>query len=85
MVTHHAPHANCLGKVFKAERDPFSAAFASDLSGLLGGPTAPTVWVSGHTHRNYVGRVGRTRIVSNQGGYAFQHEETGFVPEGRLL
>lgn len=85
VTTHHAPHPKCLGRDFQKARDPFSAAFASDLSDLLLGPTAPAVWVSGHSHRNYCGKVGRTRLMSNQGGCAFQGEETGFVSEGLTL
>ena len=85
VVTHHAPHPNCLGKVFKPARDPLSSAFASDLSDLLHSPIAPKIWISGHTHRNHIGRVGRTRLVSNQGGYAFRNEDGGFDLEGLVL
>jgi len=82
VVTHHAPHANCLGRKFKRARDPLSPAFASDLSELLHSPIAPKLWISGHTHRNHIGRVGKTRLVSNQGGYALRSEQEGFDPEG---
>jgi hypothetical protein len=85
VVTHHAPHTKCLGRDFQKARDPFSTAFASDLAELLHSPIAPAVWVSGHTHRNYVGRLGKTRLVSNQGGYAFRTEEKGFDLEGLVF
>jgi hypothetical protein len=51
----------------------------------LKSPIAPKVWISGHTHRNYIGRVGKARLVSNQGGYAFKTEEDGFDLEGLVL
>jgi hypothetical protein len=62
-----------------------SAAFASDLTTMLNGPLAPSVWASGHTHHNFNGRVGHTRLSSNQGAYPFWGEGAGFKPEGLLL
>ncbi len=86
VVTHHAPHPLCIDEAFRRARDPLSAAFASDLSDLLTGHTAPALWLSGHTHHNHVGTVGRTHLVSNQGGYAFRRgEEVGFLTEGMLV
>ncbi len=85
VATHHAPSVECIAPHFRRARTPLSAAFASDLSHLLLAPFAPEIWVSGHTHFNYVGTVGRTRLVSNQGGYAFRDEEGGFVPQGLLV
>jgi hypothetical protein len=85
VATHHAPHANCLGREFKRARDLLSPAFASDLSELLHSPIAPKMWISGHTHRNHIGRVGKTNLVSNQAGYAFRSEQKGFDLEGLLL
>lgn len=82
VLTHHAPHASCVHEVFRRRHDPLSAAFASDFSDLLRGPSAPAVWVSGHTHHNFIGSVGRTRLVSNQGGYAFRGEDEDFMSEG---
>lgn len=85
VVTHHAPHVMCLGPIFVSTRDGLSPCFASDLSELMVGPMPPFAWVSGHTHANYVGQVGETRLVSNQAGYTFRHECSDFAPEGVRL
>jgi hypothetical protein len=75
VVTHHAPHASCLDPAFRGEL--LSAAYASDLSELLGMGAA--LWVHGHNHRSedrVVGGAGGTRVVSNQRGYP--GEATGY-------
>lgn len=82
VLTHHAPHVCCLGPVFVSTRDALSPCFASDLSELLVGPMPPSVWVSGHTHANFSGHVGKTLLVSNQAGYRFRNECPDFAPEG---
>jgi DNA repair exonuclease SbcCD nuclease subunit len=67
VVTHHAPHPRSLrGGAYSQSLD---AAYASDLSPMMDGPTAPALWVHGHVHerRDYV--VGDTRIVANPRGY----------------
>lgn len=63
VVTHHAPHPG-------SDRvgDMASAAFVSDLSGLIE-RYRPALWVHGHTHACEDYRVGATRVVSNQAGY----------------
>lgn len=70
VVTHHAPHP-------RSDRvgDLASAAFVSDLSGMIE-RHRPRLWVHGHTHACEDYRVGGTRVVSNQAGYA--DEATGF-------
>jgi len=67
VVTHHAPHERSLRG--GGWRTPLDAAYASDLSAMLEGPTAPAVWIHGHIHecRDYV--VGGTRVVANPRGY----------------
>jgi Icc-related predicted phosphoesterase len=64
VVTHHAPHprSDHFG-------DLASAAFVSDLRRLLM-DSGPALWIHGHTHGRDDYRVGPTRVVSNQAGYA---------------
>lgn len=67
VVTHHAPHERSLrGGEW---REPLDAGYASDLSALLEGPTAPALWVHGHIHESRDYRVGATRVVANPRGY----------------
>jgi hypothetical protein len=72
VVTHHAPHGSCLDPAFRGEL--LSAAYASDLTELLGRGAA--VWVHGHNHRSEDGVIGETRVVANQRGYP--GDETGY-------
>lgn len=85
VATHHAPHPCSIPPGFRRSRDPFSAAFASDLREILDAAAAPEVWVSGHTHHNHDEVYGHTRLVSNQGGYRFRGEGAGFLREGRVV
>ena len=66
VVTHHGPYRGAMKP--EHERDIVSAAFASDLSGLIE-LYQPDLWVYGHTHRSDDSYIGRTRIVSNAKGY----------------
>jgi Calcineurin-like phosphoesterase len=67
VMTHHAPHPKSLllGQV-AADLD---CCYASDLTPILEGPNAPTLWLHGHVHssRDYV--VGNCRVVANPRGY----------------
>ena len=66
VVTHHCPSLRCIDpRLF----DAVSSAFASDLEQLVL-RRAPDLWICGHTHHNVDFRVGRTRVLSNQRGYA---------------
>jgi predicted phosphodiesterase len=75
VVTHHAPHKQSLADKFRD--DPLSAAFISDLSGLIEAHR-PALWVHGHTHVSFDYRVGPTRIVCNPHGYG--DENAAFDP-----
>lgn len=68
VATHHAPHPGAIGPAH--EGSDGNASFASDLRPMLEGPGAPDLWVHGGTHHPFDGTVGRTRVVSNPGGYA---------------
>ena len=65
VVTHHAPHPDSDG----GRRTALTPAFASDLTPLLSGASAPDLWVHGGLHRNCDYAIGRTRILSNSRGY----------------
>ncbi|MFH6784876.1 MULTISPECIES: metallophosphoesterase family protein [Methylobacterium] len=73
VVTHHAPTAQSLlhGEV----REQIDAAYASDLSALMEGPTAPALWIHGHIHASRDYTVGRTRIVANPRGHDTSHRK----------
>jgi Icc-related predicted phosphoesterase len=80
VVTHHAPHPFSIEDKYKS--DMTSAAFASDLTGLIE-QYQPSLWIHGHMHASSDYRVGDTRIVCNPKGYgphAFgaTHENGGF-------
>lgn len=83
VVTHHAPHERSLrGGEW---REPVDAAYASDLSAVLEGPTAPDLWVHGHVHESKDYTVGRTRVVANPRGYVMQGTAVwGTTPTTRL-
>jgi Icc-related predicted phosphoesterase len=65
VVTHHAPCARSIAKQFAG--DTLNAAFASDLSDLMGPHVA--LWIHGHMHNSsdYVERG--TRVICNPRGY----------------
>ncbi|WP_342163950.1 metallophosphoesterase [Methylobacterium sp. SD21] len=81
VVTHHAPHERSLrGGEWQT---PLDAAYASDLSAVLEGPHAPTLWVHGHVHESRDYRVGGTRVLSNPRGYVEVTPGTRGQPEQR--
>lgn len=74
VASHHAPYFG--GVRPGTDKDPLSAAYASDLGALIesgfGVPTQQSgadLWVYGHTHRSDDTRLGRTRMLSNAKGY----------------
>ena len=66
VVTHHGPSPLCQHPAYPPS--PVSAAFQSDLDGLIR-RYQPALWVFGHTHAAVDDRVGATRIYSNPEGY----------------
>lgn len=68
VVTHHAPHAGSVAAQY--QDDLLSAAFASDLTALMG-PAA--LWVHGHMHSSCDYEVEGTRVVANPRGYPMRH------------
>ncbi|HEY8605893.1 MAG TPA: metallophosphoesterase [Noviherbaspirillum sp.] len=65
VVTHHAPHAGSIHPRFAGS--PVNAAFASDLTALMGKPAA---WIHGHVHDSFDYIVNGTRVIANPRGYA---------------
>lgn len=63
VITHHAPHPNSVIEHYR--HNLLSAAFASDLTDLLG---RNKTWVHGHTHAGLDYCIDDTRIVCNPRG-----------------
>ncbi len=74
VVTHHAPHPMSLAT--RQWEEEIDASYASDLGVLLDGPTAPALWLHGHTHLAVDYRVGGTRVVSNPRGYGDENSRS---------
>ncbi len=68
IVTHHAPHPNSIPPRFA--NDLLSAAYASDLTGLMG---KAGLWIHGHMHNSVDYAVNGTRVVANPRGYAHKN------------
>jgi Icc-related predicted phosphoesterase len=66
VVTHHAP--SILSLPDNKHADPISAAYASNLEGLIVA-NGPALWVHGHIHRPRDYLIEKTRIVNNAFGY----------------
>jgi predicted phosphodiesterase len=67
VVTHHAPSRLSIPPFHLGS--PLNAAFVSDLDEIIA-DSRVALWVHGHTHENVDYRIARTRVLSNQGGYA---------------
>lgn len=79
IMTHHAPHPQCLAPVWRtADTAP---SYASDLSKLLK-DVAPltSFWLFGHTHAPVDINVMGVRLVNNSYGYAAWCENKLFNP-----
>lgn len=81
VATHHVPSFELLSSEFKGS--PLNGAFTVELGDYIA--TSPIeYWIYGHSHRNIDTVIGNTKCVSNQLGYVFQNEHTGFNP-GRYI
>jgi UDP-2,3-diacylglucosamine pyrophosphatase LpxH len=74
VITHHAPHPRSIDAAHA--RKMMAAAFASDLTRLMG---KPQVWIHGHVHHSFDYEVNGTRILSNPKGYG--QENRDFQPD----
>lgn len=77
VVTHHLPSLDSVAGRYR--NDLLSAAFASDLSGLIK-RSQPAIWAHGHTHCACDYLIGKTRVVCNPKGYPGE-ADTGFRPD----
>jgi Icc-related predicted phosphoesterase len=64
VVTHHCPHP--LSVHPRYGNDPLNAAYASDLSHLMG---KAALWIHGHVHNSFDYVVNGTRVMANPRGY----------------
>ena len=76
VITHHAPSPRSIRDWYKG--DPFNCAFASDLGRVIE-RYQPALWIHGHMHDPVDKRLGRTRLVANPAGYAYEGKK-GFDP-----
>jgi Icc-related predicted phosphoesterase len=71
VITHHAPHPGAL----RGLSDQQVAGYASDLTPLLLGETAPALWLHGHCHAAESLIVGRTEVRPISLGYPFETKD----------
>ena len=76
VISHHAPSPRSIQDWY--EGDPFNCAFASNLDRVIE-RYQPALWVHGHMHDPVDERLGRTRLVANPAGYAYEGN-IGFDP-----
>ena len=76
VITHHAPSPRSIRPWYAG--DPFNCAFASDLDRVIE-RYQPALWIHGHMHDPVDERLGRTRLLANPAGYAYE-AKTGFDP-----
>lgn len=74
VVTHHGPHRTMAGPI-----TDFSAAFHSDLDQMIR-RYQPEVWLFGHSHWRFRGRVGETDIRNISIGYPDEKRPFGEQP-----
>jgi predicted phosphohydrolase len=67
IVTHHAPSHRSIAPFQVGSA--LNPAFASDSDDFIKESGVP-LWIHGHTHYNVDYKIGKTRIYSNQHGYA---------------
>lgn len=76
VITHHAPHPLSIHPRYAD--DPTTAAFVSDLSGLL--PKAD-MWLHGHVHDSFDYLAQGCRVVANPRGYALNRHKVAKVSQ----
>ncbi len=76
VVSHHGPLRGSIAPKFTD--DPVTAAFVSDLSGLVT-RYRPAAWLHGHTHASFDYSLNSTRVVCNPRGYGAENAQ-GFNP-----
>ena len=83
VISHHLP--SFLNYPKKHENDPINACFASNLDDFIQ-KTAPNAWIFGHHHAN-IGpfSIGKTKLYTNQLGYAKFKEGAGFDRSASIM
>jgi predicted phosphodiesterase len=76
VITHHLPHPASLRP--RHDCDRLNAAFASNLSHLVGPPVS--LWIHGHTHDSCDYVANGTRVVCNPRGYLPNEPNPTFNP-----
>lgn len=71
VVTHHVPSRLCVAPEFVGS--DLESGFTVDLTDYIEA-SGIDLWVYGHSHRSIDRTIGRTRVVSNQVGYAVYKE-----------
>lgn len=79
VVTHHDPSISCKHEYFG--HNNIGAFFYNNLDYLIKDSNNLTAWIYGHTHSNFDGYVGGTRLVSNQLGYNKERMNKPFDPK----
>lgn len=77
VVTHHAPSRLSIPEIHVGSA--LNAAFVSDLDEVVA-DSKVHLWIHGHTHENVDYKIARTRVLSNQCGYAAGKVLEGFKP-----
>jgi hypothetical protein len=85
VMTHHAPHPMSL--LHGRAVDSVDCCYASDLTPILEGENAPSLWLHGHIHSNRDYNIGNCRVVCNPRGYPTSslknapRENPGFIED----
>lgn len=79
VVTHHAPHNNMLGDIYRNALN--RSAYATDLSDYFKDPII--LWICGHTHQNVKTFINGIPCVSNCYGTT-EEENNQFDPKARI-
>lgn len=66
VITHHLPSRRLCHPRFGTD---LNGGFASNCDHLVHGPSAPLLWIHGHTHDTIDTVIGGTRVVCNPAGY----------------
>lgn len=71
VVTHHVPSFDMLHPQYKLDADShaLNCGFASDMNWMMKIAEAPKMWLCGHTHKAFTGKIGNTWVACNPHGY----------------
>ncbi len=78
VITHHAPSARSVPKIYQA--DELSPAFASDMEGFIS-DLPIDLWIHGHIHDSFDYHIGDTRVICNPRGYLAHELNDGFIAD----